>query len=73
MSPNDKVGDVVKRIPGSVRCERRGVHVTSGGRVLRRSEELRSCGGVDGSTVFRVRGDEAEESTRARSKTNKRR
>ena len=59
MSPNDKVVDVVRRIRCSVRCESRDVYVTSGGRVLRRSEELRSCGVVDGSTLFmseRLRG-----------------
>ena len=63
MSPNDKVGDVVRRILrrilSRVRCESRDVYVTSGGRVLRRSEELRSFGVVEGSTVCmsqRLRG-----------------
>ena len=43
MSPNDKVGDVVRRILGSVLCGSRDVYLMSGGRVPRRTEELRSC------------------------------
>ena len=39
MSPGDKFSDVMKRIPNT-----EDVHVTRGGRVLRRSEKLRSCG-----------------------------
>ena len=56
MSPNDEVGDV----PSSVRCGSRDVYGTSGGGVLRRSHELRSCRVVDGSTEFlseRLRGE----------------
>ena len=51
---NDKVSDMMRRIPSGG-----DVYVTSGGRVLRRSDELRSCGVVDGSTVqvvSRMRG-----------------
>ena len=41
MALSDKVSDVAKR---SVCCSKSDVYVTSGGRVLRRSEELRSQG-----------------------------
>ena len=51
VSPSDKVSDVAKRIPNSARGNNRDTSVTSGGRVLRRSEELRSCGVSDGSTI----------------------
>ena len=53
---SDKVSDIVKR---SVCCSKSDVYVTSGGSVLRRSEELRSCEVGNGSTVevtSRVRG-----------------
>ena len=59
MSANDKVGDVVRRILSRVCCESRDVYVMGGERVLRRSEELSSCGVVEGSTVLmseRLRG-----------------
>ena len=51
---SDKVGDVVKRV-----SSKRDVYVTHEGRVLRRSEELRSCGVKDGTAMqvaTRVRG-----------------
>ena len=50
-SPNDKVSDVVKRIPNSTRGNNRDMYVTSSGRVLRRSEELRSCRVSDRSKI----------------------
>ena len=43
---NDKVSDMMKRIPDGG-----DMYVTSGGRFLRRSDEMRSCGVRDGSTV----------------------
>ena len=46
VAPNDKVSDVMKRILSGG-----DVYVTSGGSVLRTSDELRSCGVVDESTV----------------------
>ena len=54
VAPNDKVSDMMKRIPSGG-----DVYVTSRGRVLRRSDQLRSCGVVDGSAVqvvSRMRG-----------------
>ena len=42
-----KVGDVVKRIPSSA-C---GMYVTCEGRVIRRDDEMKTCGIRDGSTV----------------------
>ena len=41
-SPNDKVGEVVRRVQSSVRFGSRNVYVTSGGGLLRRNEEQRS-------------------------------
>ena len=43
VSPNDKGSDVVRRIPSNVGCISRDVYVTCEGRVLRRSDELKSC------------------------------
>ena len=54
VSQNDKVGDMMNRILNGV-----DMFVTSGGRVLRRCDKLRSCGAIDGSTVevmSRMRG-----------------
>ena len=45
------VSDVVRRTPSSARCSKRDVYLTSWRRVLRRSEDLRSCGVSDGSAV----------------------
>ena len=47
MAMGDKVNDIVKRIPIS----NQDVYVTSGGRVLRGSDRLRSCGVTDGCTI----------------------
>ena len=55
MEMSDKVDDIVKKIPISDR----DVYVTSGGRILRRSDKLESCGIRDGSTIqvtSRMRG-----------------
>ena len=55
MEMNDKVDDMVKKIPISDQ----DVYVTSGGRILRRSDKLKSCEVRDGSTVevtSRMRG-----------------
>ena len=46
VSQNDKVGDMMNRILNGV-----DMYVASGGSVLRRSDKLRSCGAIDGSTV----------------------
>ena len=51
LAPSDKVGYIVKRIQNNTCGRKRHVYVTSGGRVLRRSEELRSYGVTDGSTL----------------------
>ena len=65
MKPNNKVSDIVKRIPT---CLRRGdVYVMGEEKVLRRGEELRKCGVSKGSAVQvvrRVRGGERHEVTR---------
>ena len=47
MEMNDKVDDVVKKIPISDQ----DVYVTSGGRILKGSDKLKSCEVRDGSTV----------------------
>ena len=55
MEMNDKVDDIVKKIPISDQ----DVYVTSGGRILRRSDKLESCEVQDGSTIqvtSRMRG-----------------
>ena len=55
MEMNDKVDDIVKKIP----IGDQDVYVTSGGRILRRSDKLKSCEVRDGSTVevtSRMRG-----------------
>ena len=44
---NDKVDDIVKKIPISAQ----DVYVTSGGRILKGSDKLKSCEVRDGSTV----------------------
>ena len=55
MEMSDKVDDIVKKIPISDQ----DVYVTSGGRILRRSDKLESCEVRDGSTtrvMSRMRG-----------------
>ena len=55
MEVNDKVDDIVKKIPISDQ----DVYVTSGGRILKGSDKLKSCEVRDGSTVevtSRMRG-----------------
>ena len=55
MEMSDKVDDIVKKIPISDQ----DVYVTSGGRILRRSDKLESCEVRDGSTIqvmSRMRG-----------------
>ena len=55
MEMSDKVDDIVKKIPISDQ----DVNVTSGGRILRRSDKLESCQVRDGSTIqvtSRMRG-----------------
>ena len=46
VSPNNKVSDMMKRIPNSG-----DMYETSGGRVLRGSDKLRSCGVSGGCTI----------------------
>ena len=55
MERSDKVDDIVKKIPISDQ----DVYVTSGGRILRKSDKLESCEVRDGCTVHvvsRLRG-----------------
>ena len=55
MEMSDKVDDIVKKIPISDQ----DVYVTSGGRILRRSDKLEICDVRDGSTIqvtSRMRG-----------------
>ena len=47
MEMSDKVDDIVKKIPSSDQ----DVYVTSGGRIVRRSDRLESCEVRDGSTI----------------------
>ena len=47
MEMSDKVDDIVKKIPISDQ----DVYVTSGGRILRRSDKLESCEVRDGNTI----------------------
>ena len=61
MALSDKVSDVAQR---SVCCNESDVYVTSGGLMLRRNEEMRSCGVSAGSTVevtSRMRGGGKEQ------------
>ena len=51
VSLRDTVRDVVRCIPSSACCSKRDVYVRYEGRVIRRSDELRSCGISDGSAV----------------------
>ena len=55
VSPEDKVQKILNTVSGS----ERDVYVTSGGRILKGSDKLKSCGVRDGSTVqvmSRMRG-----------------
>ena len=57
MEMSDKVDDIVKKMKGPISDQ--DVYVTSGGRILRRSDKLESCEVRDGSTVevtSRMRG-----------------
>ena len=72
MALSNKVSDIVKR---SVCCSKSDVYVTSGGRELRRSEELRSCGVSEGSTVevtsrMRVGGKHKDKKNQAEKNRN---
>ena len=51
VSLSDNVADVVIRIPSSAQDNKRDVHMRCGGRVIRRSDDLKNCGIGDGSTV----------------------
>ena len=51
----DRVGDIVKRIVNSESHHENAVHQMGEGRVLRRSEELKSSGFRDGCKVYVVR------------------
>ena len=55
VSPNDKVGDILRRRQSSARDSKQDMHVTREGRVLRKDDELKSGGVRDGSTVQVVR------------------
>ena len=50
-APNDKMSDVVRRIPSSVAYGKRDVHVTFEGRVLKKSDEVKACGIREESTI----------------------
>ena len=70
MKMSDKMDDIVKKIPVSDQ----DVYVTSGGRILRRSDKLESCEVRDGSTIqvmSRMRGQEqsGQEASRKRKDT----
>ena len=65
MSLNDKVNDVIKQIQNDV-----DMYVTMHGRVLKRSEKLRSSGVTDGCTIqvtSRMRGGGRHKDRRSRS------
>ena len=63
VSPEDKVQKILNTVSGS----ERDVYVTSGGRILRRSDKLKSCEVRDGSTVeVTSRKEESTEKRRAR-------
>ena len=49
MALSDKVSDIVKRIPTSACCNKSDVYVKCEQKVLRRGEELRRCGLIEGS------------------------
>ena len=69
VSLRDKVGDTARRVPSSACCSQRDVYLTCDGRVLRRSEELTSCGVSDGSTLqvtSRMRGGGKHEDTKSK-------
>ena len=71
VSPDDKVYDVTKQIQTD-----EDVYVTMYGRVLKRSEKLRSCGVTDGCTVqvtsrVRVGGRHEEKRSKAGKKRNR--
>ena len=51
MSPTGKVGDIVSRVTSGARGEKQDMYVTCEGKVLRKSDELKSCRLCDGSTV----------------------
>ena len=50
-APNDKVSDILKKIPNDACHDKRDVYVTFEGRVLRRSGEVKASGISDGSTL----------------------
>ena len=54
VSLTDKVGDIVKKTVDSKNHHKSDVHVRCEGKVLRRSEELKSCEVRDGCTVHVV-------------------
>ena len=50
VSPSDKLSDIdCAKDPNSARGGSRDVYVMSGGRVLRRSDEFKSCGSLTGA------------------------
>ena len=51
VAPNDKMSDVVRRIPSSAGYGKRDVHVTFEGRVLKKSDEVKACGIREESTI----------------------
>ena len=57
--PSDKVGDIVKRILSSACCNKGDVYMTCDRRMLKGSDELKSCRVIDVSTdqvTSRMRG-----------------
>ena len=66
MALSDKVNDIVKRIPTSAWCNKCDENVTCQGKVLKRNEELRSCGVSDDALCRLLIGCTAEENTEAR-------
>ena len=59
VSLTDKFGDIVKKTVDSKNHHKNDLYVMCEGKILRRSEELKSCEGRDGCTVHvvsRLRG-----------------
>ena len=51
VAPNDKISDIVKRIPNSAYCSKRDKYVTLDRQMHRRSVELESCRISDGRAL----------------------
>ena len=68
VDPIDKIDDIVRR---SVGCGKQCVHAICEGRMLRKNDEMKSCGVRDGSTVkiaSRLRGGGKHKDNKSKSK-----